>query len=189
MKRHAAKGSRTAALGLSVVSTLGVAAYLHHAAEASNAAVLDLAVATPPDTVSSPTAPPSTLSPRTSTPTTPSTTPRSSSQSTTSTTTKSTTTVALKDGSYTGTSSPTKWGPVQVRITVSSGKITSVEVPSYPANDNKSIQINRSAVPRLVQSTLTAQSASVNSVSGATYTSASYKKSLQSAIDQARATS
>lgn len=83
----------------------------------------------------------------------------------------------------------TRWGPVQVKITVSGGKITAVDVPAYPANDNKSVAINRSAVPKLVQSTLTAQSASVNSVSGATFTSSSYKVSLQSAIDKARAAS
>ena len=81
----------------------------------------------------------------------------------------------------------TRWGPVQVKITVSDGKIAAVELPSFPSNDNRSVAINRDAVTRLVQSTLTAQSANVNSVSGATYTSASYKISLQSAIDKSRA--
>ena len=81
----------------------------------------------------------------------------------------------------------TRWGPVQVKITVTGGKIAAVDLPSYPSSDNRSVAINRNAIPQLVQSTLTAQSANVNSVSGATYTSASYKISLQSALDKSRA--
>ncbi|CAB4814071.1 unannotated protein [freshwater metagenome] len=83
----------------------------------------------------------------------------------------------------------TRWGPVQVAITVSGSKITAASAPLYPSDDNRSISINRIAIPKLVQSTLTAQNANVNSVSGATYTSASYKISLQSAIDKSRAAS
>ena len=180
-RRHAAKGSRTAAFGLAAVSTLGVAAYLHQAAQSTASATLVLASNETPTTAAPAT------TPSTAATTTPSTTARSSTQSTTTTTTKAKATGALADGTFTGAASTTRWGPVQVKITVSGGKITAVDVPSYPSNDNKSIQINRSAVPRLVQSTLTAQSASVNSVSGATYTSASYKTSLQSAIDKSRA--
>ena len=180
-RRHAAKGSRTAAFGLAAVSTLGVAAYLHQAAQSTGSATLDLA-SNQSDTTAAPA-----TTPTTAATTTPSTTAKSSTQSTTTTTAKASTAGALADGTFTGAASTTRWGPVQVKITVSGGKITAVDVPSYPSNDNKSIQINRNAVPRLVQSTLTAQSASVNSVSGATYTSTSYKISLQSAIDKSRA--
>ena len=178
-RRHAAKGSRTAAFGLAAVSTLGVAAYLHQAAQSSGSVALNLTSTETPSTTSAPS---------TTAATTPSTTAKSSAQSSTTTTTaKAAATGALADGTFTGTAATTRWGPVQVKITVSGGKITAVDVPSYPSNDNRSLSINRNAVPRLVQSTLTAQSANVSSVSGATYTSAGYKTSLQSAIDKSRA--
>jgi len=168
-RRHAAKGSRKMAIGLAAVSTLGLAAYLHQAAQSSSSSTLDLAA---PDSQNN-AAVPSTNAPKSSTqsPTTASAKPGG----------------VLADGSFIGISSMTRWGPVQVKITVSDGKITAVELPSYPSNDNRSVAINRDAVPRLVQSALTAQSTDVNSVSGATYTSASYKISLQSAIDKSRA--
>lgn len=178
-RRHAAKGSRTAALGLAAVSTLGVAAYLHQAAQASGAATLDLAATEAPSTSAAPSTTAATIPP---------TTAKASAQpSTTTTTAKASNAGALSDGTFTGAVSTNRWGPVQVKITVAGGKITAVDVPSYPSNDNRSIAINRNAVPRLVQSTLTAQSANVNSVSGATYTSTSYRISLQSAIDKSRA--
>jgi uncharacterized protein with FMN-binding domain len=173
---HAAKGSRSTALGLAVVSTLGLAAYLHQAAQSSSSAA-GLAPSVAPEI---------SVAPTTTVPQSPTTTSKSSGQAPT-TTAKSTTSKGLGDGSFTGNVSTNRFGPVQVKITVSGGKITAVDVPSYPSNDNRSIAINRNAIPRLVQSTLTAQSANVNSVSGATYTSTSYKISLQSAIDKSRA--
>ena len=87
----------------------------------------------------------------------------------------------------TGDTVQTRWGPVQVQITVSSGEITSIDVLQYPADDRKSVSINERALPTLIQEALTAQSADVDTVSGATYTSDSYRTSLQDAIDQARA--
>jgi uncharacterized protein with FMN-binding domain len=91
----------------------------------------------------------------------------------------------LADGTYTGATSTNKWGPVQVQITVANGTITSVTALQTPDADTKSVTINNRAVPTLNASALTAQSADINSVSGATYTSDSYKESLQSAIDAA----
>jgi uncharacterized protein with FMN-binding domain len=76
---------------------------------------------------------------------------------------------------------------VQVSITVSGGQLTSVEVLQYPDDDRKSVRINERALPTLIADTLTAQSADVDTVSGATYTSESYRASLQTAIDDARA--
>jgi uncharacterized protein with FMN-binding domain len=93
----------------------------------------------------------------------------------------------LVDGIYTGASADTRFGPVQVQITVSDGRITDVQVPEYPANNPRDRQINQRAVPVLVSETTTAQSAEIDMVSGATYTSQGYLTSLQSAIDQARA--
>jgi uncharacterized protein with FMN-binding domain len=92
----------------------------------------------------------------------------------------------LKDGSYTGPSTDTRWGPVQVRITVSGGRITAADAVDYPMNNGRDQQINQYAIPQLQNETLQAQSAQIDMVSGATYTSQGYTTSLQSAIDQAR---
>ena len=93
----------------------------------------------------------------------------------------------LTDGSYTGQSVNTRFGPVQVAITVSGGAITDVTVPEYPNSNGPDQQINNRALPQLVSETLSAQSARIDMVSGATYTSDGYLQSLQSAIDQATA--
>jgi len=85
----------------------------------------------------------------------------------------------------TGTVASTRWGPVQVQVAVSGGKITSVQVVQQPEGNRRDEEINASAVPTLVQETLDAQSAKIDMVSGATVTSEGYLQSLQSALDQA----
>ncbi len=85
----------------------------------------------------------------------------------------------------TGPSADTRWGPVQVQVTVADGVITDVEVVEYPTENGRDRQINAQAVPQLVQETLDAQSADVDMVSGATYTSEGYLESLQGALDEA----
>jgi len=72
-----------------------------------------------------------------------------------------------------------------VKITVTAKKITAVDVVEYPTGNGRDQEINSRAVPTLVQETLTAQSAGIDMVSGATYTSNGYLTSLQSALDQA----
>jgi uncharacterized protein with FMN-binding domain len=74
-----------------------------------------------------------------------------------------------------------------VKITVSGGTITAVDVPVYPTESFRDQQINRRAVPQLVSETLKAQSSHIDMVSGATFTSDGYIGSLQSAIDRASA--
>ncbi|GAB4079256.1 FMN-binding protein [Modestobacter muralis] len=101
----------------------------------------------------------------------------SSSGSSTSGTSTSTT--------FTGDSASTRWGPVQVEITVAGGTVTDVSVVDYPDGNGKDRQINARALPVLVQETLDAQSADIDMVSGATVTSDGYVESLQSALDQA----
>ena len=86
---------------------------------------------------------------------------------------------------YTGSVAQTRWGPVQVSITVSGGKITDVAVPTYPDNNGRDVEINSRALPILRQETLAKQSADIDAVSGATVTSDGYKQSLQSALDAA----
>lgn len=99
--------------------------------------------------------------------------------------TATTASATLKDGTFTGSAASTPYGPMQVRITVASGRITAVTVPEYPQGSRRDAEINAVAVPQLVDETLSAQSASVDMVSGATYTSQGYVASLQSALDQA----
>jgi uncharacterized protein with FMN-binding domain len=89
------------------------------------------------------------------------------------------------DGSYQGSLTQTRWGPIQVAITIVGGKITDVAVPIYPNDNHRDQEINSYALPELRQATLSAQSANVDTVSGATVTSDGYKQSLQAAIDAA----
>lgn len=85
----------------------------------------------------------------------------------------------------TGSSVGTQYGPVQVQVTVANKKITAVTVLRYPTSTGRDQQINSYAVPVLKSETLSAQNANIDMVSGATYTSLGYIKSLQSALDQA----
>jgi uncharacterized protein with FMN-binding domain len=88
-------------------------------------------------------------------------------------------------GTVTGTAADTRWGPVQVKVTLAAGKITAVDVVEVPDSNDRDQEINADAVPQLVQETLQAQNAQIDMVSGATYTSDGYVTSLQSALDQA----
>ncbi|MGX5208585.1 FMN-binding protein [Streptomyces violaceus] len=90
------------------------------------------------------------------------------------------------NGAVTGDAQQTQYGPVQVRLTMSGGKITQAEAVQAPKG-GRSDQITASSVPRLNQAAVAAQNAEIDAVSGATYTSAGYKKSLQSALDKAKA--
>jgi len=93
------------------------------------------------------------------------------------------------DGTYVGGSDRNRWGTVQVQVVYSGGQVADVQILQYPNGDRNSIRISQVALPRLVNETLRSQSADVNTVSGATYTSKSYRISMQSAIDAANAAS
>ncbi|WP_405838242.1 FMN-binding protein [Streptomyces sp. NBC_01518] len=85
----------------------------------------------------------------------------------------------------TGETAQTRWGPVQVKITVKNGKITDVTAVQSPSDNPRDQEINSYALPELRREVLAAQSASIDTVSGATYTSDGYRQSLQSALDSA----
>lgn len=85
----------------------------------------------------------------------------------------------------TGAVADTRWGPVQVQLTVAAKKITHVSVVQYPDGNGRDQEINSQALPILIQETLDEQSASIDMVSGATVTSDGYLQSLQSALDKA----
>jgi uncharacterized protein with FMN-binding domain len=92
----------------------------------------------------------------------------------------------LAAGTFNGEVVDTRWGPVQVAVTIANGKITNVNTLASPSDRQKSVSINSRATPILRSEALSAQSANIDGVSGATYTSEGYAQSLQSALDQAR---
>lgn len=84
----------------------------------------------------------------------------------------------------TGPTVGTRWGPVQVQVTVTSGTITDITALQLPSG-GRSGQISSFAAPVLRGQALQAQGSSIDGVSGATYTSTAYARSLQAALDGA----
>jgi uncharacterized protein with FMN-binding domain len=93
----------------------------------------------------------------------------------------------LKNGTFTGQNAAMFYGPVQVQIVVSGGKITNIKTLQEPTDNPQSAYIASVAIPMLRQEVLQAQSAQIQIISGATYDSYSYAQSVQSALDQAKA--
>jgi uncharacterized protein with FMN-binding domain len=85
----------------------------------------------------------------------------------------------------TGAVETTMYGPMQVKVTLEGQKITNVSVVQETNDGQESQQIDSFSIPKLNAETLTAQSARIDTVSGATTTSDGYIGSLQSALDQA----
>ena len=77
------------------------------------------------------------------------------------------------------------YGPVQVQVTVRGARIVSAHAIDYPQGGGRDQEINSRAIPQLDQETLQTQSAQIDTVSGATFTSDGYRRSLQSALDAA----
>jgi uncharacterized protein with FMN-binding domain len=98
-----------------------------------------------------------------------------------------TTASAYSDGTVTGSLVSTRFGDVQVQVTISGGTITDVSALALPSGDRHSSRISQVAGPILRGEALAAQDANIDLLSGATYTSTAYAQSLQSALDQARA--
>jgi uncharacterized protein with FMN-binding domain len=93
---------------------------------------------------------------------------------------------AAQGTTVTGAAWPTIYGPVQVRITVSGGKVTAATATEYPTETPRDSQINAFAIPQLNSETVTAGNAQIDTVSGATYTSQGYIGSLQNALDKVK---
>jgi uncharacterized protein with FMN-binding domain len=87
------------------------------------------------------------------------------------------------ESAITGQPANTVYGPVQVQLIVRAKKIVKVSILEQPENTIHDIQIGQFAFPRLISETLSAQSAKIDAVSGASYTSAGYIQSLQNALD------
>lgn len=88
-------------------------------------------------------------------------------------------------GTFAGATAQTDYGPVQVAIVVRGGRITDVKALQLTNQGGRSVAISAAAAPVLRSEALHAQSASIATVSGASYTSDGYRRSLQSAIDRA----
>ena len=89
-------------------------------------------------------------------------------------------------GTFTGASANTRFGPVEVQITVVNNKITNAVALVYPVESFRDQQINQQAIPYLIEETLSAQSANIQGVGGASFTSQGWINSLQSAITKAK---
>jgi uncharacterized protein with FMN-binding domain len=87
-------------------------------------------------------------------------------------------------GTATGAAIDTQYGAAQVRVTVRNGTIVKLEALQLQGNDPRSVQISGSAAPVLQEEVLAKQTAAVDAVSGATFTSASHMQSVQSALDK-----
>jgi uncharacterized protein with FMN-binding domain len=87
---------------------------------------------------------------------------------------------------FTGDPANTRWGIVQVRITVRGGKVATATAVQSPHGSAHSIEINTNAVPILNREAVQAGTSRIDAVSGATVTSGGYMQSLQSALDAAR---
>ncbi|MGW7573333.1 FMN-binding protein [Streptomyces sp. NPDC054765] len=88
-------------------------------------------------------------------------------------------------GTYTGTPVTTRYGTVQVAATIKAGRLTAVKVLRAPSENGRDREIAAYALPRLTQEALSTHTARIDAVSGASYTSAGYIRSLQSALDRA----
>ena len=125
---------------------------------------------------------PSTSTPSTPTPSTPTTGKQTPAPKSTPTTPAS----KLPSGDFSGDKIQTRWGPVQVQITVKDGVITAANALAFPDGDRRSLSISQQAIPYLIEQTLGVVSSSeVMGVSQATYTSNGWRASLQSAIKKA----
>ena len=137
-------------------------------------------------TASKPATPaPTTPAPTTPAPTTPST-PTTGKATPAPKSTPTTPASTLPSGDFSGDKVQTRWGPVQVQITVKDGVITAANALAFPNGDRRSLSISQQAIPYLIEQTLGVVSSSeVMGVSQATYTSNGWRASLQSAIKKA----
>ncbi len=92
---------------------------------------------------------------------------------------------AKPSGTFVGATSQTRWGPVQVQITLANGKITAAKALQSPSSDPQSASISQQAIPYLVAETLKANSSNIQGVGGASYTSQGWYDSLVSALAKA----
>ncbi len=91
----------------------------------------------------------------------------------------------LTDGTFSGRRQYAFYGYIRVQAVVQNGVLKDIKVLEYPSDNQRSRYINNVALPYLIQEAVNAQSYSVDLISGATFTSAAFVKSLQDALGQA----
>jgi uncharacterized protein with FMN-binding domain len=123
----------------------------------------------------------------TATTATSSSTVKSSTTPATASTAKTSTTAAAATRSAVGSDAQYQYGDLEVKVTMTGSRITDVSVAKLDVYDPRSESIDQYAIPELRSEALSAQSANIDGVSGASYTSAAYEQSLQSAIDKLKA--
>lgn len=92
-----------------------------------------------------------------------------------------------KDGTFTGSVGYQPYGPVQVAVVVSGGRITNVKLLQTPNQGGQTREINSQALPMLVDEVISAQSGNIDGVSGASLTTPAFIESVNSALSKARA--
>ena len=183
-RRHPAKGARVAALGLSLASTGGLATLfaVTNAQSGTETQAAQIVATTPAGGASAAAGSAASAAPSPAIDLAQPATPATPAAPAAPATTVPVASATVVDGGVFSN----KWGVVQVQATFGSdGTLVDVAALQTPSRDGKSVRINDAAVPRLNSEALTAQSANVDTVSGATYTSNDYRRSLQSAIDAA----
>ncbi|HZT64685.1 MAG TPA: FMN-binding protein [Acidimicrobiales bacterium] len=114
----------------------------------------------------------------------PTTTTAGSNTASTATTAPPTTSASNATRTATGTFVQYRYGDIQLRVTAQGSKIDKITVVQEDATDPRSEEINSQAIPMLQSQAMSAQSANIDGVSGATYTSEAYAQSLQAALDK-----
>jgi uncharacterized protein with FMN-binding domain len=176
------------ALGATVVGVIALVSFksspgLPKSSSALHAKGTGAVAAGRPPAGSTTTAPPATSPPTTSTPTT--NAPTTNAPTTNAPTATTPTTSAGAVRTIDGDPSDNQYGTVQVEVTLQGGRITGITELQMPQDRQHSAEISQAAAPILEQEVLQAQSAQIDIVSGATFTSQSYAQSLQSALDKA----
>jgi uncharacterized protein with FMN-binding domain len=176
------------ALGATAVGVIALVSFksspgLPKSSSALHAKSTGAVAASRPPAGSTTTAPPATSPPTTSTPTT--NAPTTNAPTTNAPTATTPTTSAGAVRTIDGDPSDNQYGTVQVEVTLQGGRITGITELQMPQDRQHSAEISQAAAPILEQEVLQAQSAQIDIVSGATFTSQSYAQSLQSALDKA----
>jgi uncharacterized protein with FMN-binding domain len=176
------------ALGATVVGVIALVSFksspgLPKSSSALHAKGTGAVAAGRPPAGSATTAPPATTPPTTNAPTT--NAPTTNAPTTNAPTVTTPTTSAGAVRTIDGDPSDNQYGTVQVEVTLQGGRITGITELQMPQDRQHSAEISQAAAPILEQEVLQAQSAQIDIVSGATFTSQSYAQSLQSALDKA----
>jgi uncharacterized protein with FMN-binding domain len=176
------------ALGATVVGVIALVSFksspgLPKSSSALHAKSTGAVAASRPPAGSTTTAPPATTPPTTNAPTT--NAPTTNAPTTNAPTVTTPTTSAGAVRTIDGDPSDNQYGTVQVEVTLQGGRITGITELQMPQDRQHSAEISQAAAPILEQEVLQAQSAQIDIVSGATFTSQSYAQSLQSALDKA----